>query len=378
MRAEERIPSIIDALYEGTLDSGAWDRAMLAMAHLVSGYAALLYSFNPSTGEVRRDENHGFDPDAVVRYRRHWVAEDIRLAPGIEFAIGEPMFDSRLLPVKTLQASALYNEFLIPMDAPWILAHWLDKGPDRVVALTIQGTKRRGQFDARDGERIRPLLPHLRRALDIRDRLEYSHVRADTLAKSVDNLSFGVLVLDAGGRILEANLVAQDLLRNEDGIYRNIDKTLGLRDPAGSQLRQWMSQGTPPADNMNGLLHVQRHLAQPLSVLVTRLPESPWAWIRSGLPSWMLLLFDPDRQLPLSAELIAQDLGLSPREAEVTAMLASGYDLRRIALALRISIYTARTHLKSIYRRTGIRSQAELIKRVATGPASIHLGTMRR
>jgi DNA-binding CsgD family transcriptional regulator len=62
------------------------------------------------------------------------------------------------------------------------------------------------------------------------------------------------------------------------------------------------------------------------------------------------------------------------REAEVAALLAVGHEIRDVATRLRISVNTARTHLKTIFSKTGIRSQAELIRRVSGGPAVVSRG----
>ena len=88
--------------------------------------------------------------------------------------------------------------------------------------------------------------------------------------------------------------------------------------------------------------------------------------------TWMLLLFDPDCQLIASTAIIARDLGVSEREAEVAASLVTGYDIRAVAQRLNISVHTARTHLKTIFSKTGMRSQTELVRRIVSGPAGIH------
>jgi len=87
----------------------------------------------------------------------------------------------------------------------------------------------------------------------------------------------------------------------------------------------------------------------------------------------MLLLFDPERRLSISAELISRDLGISPREAQVAALLVAGYTTTKIAHRLGIRANTARTHVKAIFSKTGIHSQTELIRRIASGPASVNL-----
>jgi PAS domain S-box-containing protein len=54
--------------------------------------------------------------------------------------------------------------------------------------------------------------------------------------------------------------------------------------------------------------------------------------------------------------------GLSPREREVLHHLILGDRVSNIAEQLFISKHTVRNHLKSVYRKTGVNSQAEVIK----------------
>lgn len=55
---------------------------------------------------------------------------------------------------------------------------------------------------------------------------------------------------------------------------------------------------------------------------------------------------------------------LSPREREVLVHLVGGARVPAIAEQLHISPHTVRNHLKSIYRKCGVRNQSELIQHV--------------
>lgn len=370
MNLEANIPTIIDELYAGTLDDAAWHRGILGIAHMVSGASAVIFGFNPMTELVFRVESHDCDQDVLDQFCNEWFDKEIRLLPVLRCSVGEPIIDAQLMPIRTWQRSEIFNDFLYKVDKPWFLCFWLHKNIDKYNIFVIHGSRQRGPMDERDGELVKPIIPHLRRALEIRDRLNVSQVHADTLAKSLDNLSFGVLVLDANGRILEASQTAQALMRKDSGIRRNPDGTVWLREPAGAELDRWILVGTPPPHNNDGLLLVPRPHGRPVSVMVTPLPIINTSWI-SRDPRWMLLLFDPDRSINASTELIARDLGISEREAEITALLVAGYDPKKISDHLNISIHTTRTHLKAIFGKTGISSQVELIRRVASGPAVI-------
>jgi DNA-binding CsgD family transcriptional regulator len=52
---------------------------------------------------------------------------------------------------------------------------------------------------------------------------------------------------------------------------------------------------------------------------------------------------------------------LTPREREITALLASGLDGREIAEQLVLSPETVRTHIRNAMERSGARTRAHLI-----------------
>ncbi len=59
---------------------------------------------------------------------------------------------------------------------------------------------------------------------------------------------------------------------------------------------------------------------------------------------------------------------LTEREQEIAAFLARGARISTVARDLRISEHTVRNHLKSIFSKLGVHSQAELVERVRALP----------
>jgi DNA-binding CsgD family transcriptional regulator len=55
-----------------------------------------------------------------------------------------------------------------------------------------------------------------------------------------------------------------------------------------------------------------------------------------------------------------ENLGLSPREREIFALLLKNLPLKTIALELGISFHTVNNHYRSIYHKLGITSKGEL------------------
>jgi DNA-binding CsgD family transcriptional regulator len=67
------------------------------------------------------------------------------------------------------------------------------------------------------------------------------------------------------------------------------------------------------------------------------------------------------------ARKLQADYGLSPAETEVTIALSNGADLRAIAAVRDVSILTVRTQIKTVFFKTGTRSQAQLVSLVLRG-----------
>jgi DNA-binding CsgD family transcriptional regulator len=59
--------------------------------------------------------------------------------------------------------------------------------------------------------------------------------------------------------------------------------------------------------------------------------------------------------------------GLTEAEAKVASALFMGRSTKEAALSLGISVNTVKAHLKGIFRKCGVRSQAELSQLLALG-----------
>ena len=72
-----------------------------------------------------------------------------------------------------------------------------------------------------------------------------------------------------------------------------------------------------------------------------------------------LELAPPDAEPPDRKQGLDEILGLTPREAEVLALVARGYTNREIAAALVISVRTAGVHVSHILRKLGAPNRLE-------------------
>jgi DNA-binding CsgD family transcriptional regulator len=79
----------------------------------------------------------------------------------------------------------------------------------------------------------------------------------------------------------------------------------------------------------------------------------------------ILFMFDPARPSALPPQWIMDAYGLTMAEAQVALQAATGRSVSKIGIRLNISPNTVKTHLRSIFAKTGVHGQAELVGLIA-------------
>jgi DNA-binding CsgD family transcriptional regulator len=62
---------------------------------------------------------------------------------------------------------------------------------------------------------------------------------------------------------------------------------------------------------------------------------------------------------------LAEAAPLTPRESDVLRLIARGYTYAQVANRLGVSVHTVTSHIKSTYRKLGVRSGAAAVMRAA-------------
>jgi DNA-binding CsgD family transcriptional regulator len=203
-------------------------------------------------------------------------------------------------------------------------------------------------------ERLAPWLAHAVRAAR-RERWESSHAELHRWLSN--HLRFGLLFLDAEGRILFANRVGASVLE-------------------GREVSDFSPQDAPPDRGER----LERALATLWANQDQQDPERPSHHLTS-LP--LTMNRDPDRRRPertaivitpcdepagFSQDWLRDRYGLTPAEARLAALLAADYSLEEAAEELGLAVGTVRTRLKSIFCKTDTHRQASLVRLLLSEP----------
>lgn len=189
------------------------------------------------------------------------------------------------------------------------------------------------------------------------------------LADAGDGLSAGMAFVDAGGRIVHANvsghamLAAGDFLRASSGRVAAVDpqSDRALREvlvAAGTGDAAVGGKGIAiPLISRTGERYVAHVL--PLTCGARRRAGASYAAVA------VLIVHKASVKPPSPPEMIAKSFNLTPGELRVLLGIVEVGGVAGTAEALGIAVGTVKTHLLHLFAKTGTKRQAELVKLVA-------------
>ncbi|WP_016746541.1 helix-turn-helix transcriptional regulator, partial [Rhizorhabdus wittichii] len=219
----------------------------------------------------------------------------------------------------------------------------------------------RPRFEPADRRRLETLVPHLRIALALFERLAAGETEQRIYAGAVAQMAVGVIILDRRGKVLRLNPPASTILAERDGIALRGDALTFDDAEIGRQLQARLARSD---ENGPLTLRIERPSGTGDLLLVVGQAPAPEFVSAGGGPAAVLFLTDPTHGPRISAEAIRDLLGLTQGEAAVAAHLAEGLAPAEVAARLGISANTVRAHLRSIFGKTGVKRQSQLVQLV--------------
>ncbi|MCC5887428.1 MAG: helix-turn-helix transcriptional regulator [Gammaproteobacteria bacterium] len=181
------------------------------------------------------------------------------------------------------------------------------------------------------------------------------------LVQVINGLQRGVALLSSSGQVYFANPAAHALFERRHPVTMVDDRLRVEPVVQQARLERFLAseQGTRDAI----VLRLDACNAGALRLLVNRLDAG------ADRPTgFLVFLFDHESATPTNPELLREFYELTPAEANVAGLLYNGRSLKVIAAELDCSINTVRAHLKHVFRKCGVHSQAELVRLLALGP----------
>ncbi|HTV28324.1 MAG TPA: helix-turn-helix transcriptional regulator [Xanthobacteraceae bacterium] len=357
--------NLIAYIYDAALDENLWTGVAPQISRAFNAHSTAVQLRDTKSGAIELlSITDNYDPKSLIRYQSYYGARDIWVQRATDIGLSTIVSSHDMVADDEFQRSEFYNDWCRENgDLFYIVGAMFPVIDGQVSGIGIHRGPKAGAFQALDKQSVAKFLPHLQRALQIRQRLTSVAVQRDAALEGLERSATAMIVADRSGRLLYASSAAEVLLRTGDGLGATRARVFANDRLCGQRLSSMIREAADTAANggagSGGVVAVPRSERLPLTVLV-----APFRPARDGLgaplPAAILFIRDPEN--PTARSLALQGLfGLTVAEAKVASILAEGRSMEEIVDAFHISRNTVRTHLKSIFAKTNTTRQAQLV-----------------
>lgn len=360
---------LITLIYRGPLEPRPWQGFLKALADRLDCRNA---------GIVLRLSGEGTPPIAIWGKPLGVGDADARRIQAVHAEVGhlDPLRNVLTHPgaISTLDEvmsrgdlakDRFYREVLAPYGFDRMLGMYVCEPGGWEGNLGLVNGLDRDDFGQEERALLRDLGPHVEQSLEIFARLRREETELKALIETLDRLTIATFILNDAGAILRMNSAARRLVTGR-GIIVERGRRLTLADRAADaelqeiltaarEDRRANAAGPPFVEAMRIDADAERHVG----LLVRSIDPVP---LHGGAatPSTVVYVSLGRTVQPLE-RLVMQLFDLTPSEAHLATLLATGLTLAEAADKLGLTENTVRTYCKTILNKVGVGRQADLV-----------------
>lgn len=372
MNIDTEFSELVGSIYQGPLESEPWQSFLSLLTEKMDAVCTTLVLKPPSSRDrgVLRIVG-GSVMESIHQYQESLFALDpfvnlpaCEVKSLLELISEEEWLESELYRV-CMEPAGLYDSLGIDMTVPGEM----DAG------LRITRNREVPRFNEQDKALVRAIVPHLERAIRLHVRMNKMESERALYAGAVEQLSLATILIDENGSVLSMNRMAEQMLEREPELSLS-DGHLHLgSNEATAELQRMIS--TILEHQQQGGAAIAEAMSIPraegfadLGLIARPVPANEWSEGRS-VPTVALFISDPEFGAEAPVQVITRLFGFTPTEAQLSLLLSDGLSLDEASEALGISRNTARTHLRSVFSKTGVSRQTLLVRLILKSVAQL-------
>ena len=357
--------ALIEHIYDAAIDPDAWAAVLDRLRRFLNTQTAALWSYDLHDLTPPWQLSVGYDPYWIQQSIDKYAALNPYVADVAQMEQGEITAVSMRPDYAAVFETEFYKGWLKPqslIDASVVV---IEKSLSNITTLANVRTEQQGLIDQTTIDSLRLIYPHIRRALIIGRVLREAQDRATELSAVLDSLAAGMMLLNARGGLIHANAAGRAILAKGAPLRAAATRIVLASGPADRLLRAAIVQAQADGEGAGDRgLTIPIHEGEDQFVLHL-LPLNAArrkAVGADGEAAHVLFLSRREANDVLAVAAFAERFGLTPQEVRVLQTLVEVGSVPMTAELLGISASTARSHVTSIFDKSGVRRQAEVVR----------------
>ncbi|MAE95777.1 MAG: hypothetical protein CL910_14060 [Deltaproteobacteria bacterium] len=308
-------------------------------------------------------------------YEESWLEDHSQELPWADMMAGDA--SGRFFEVgeyfgeEQIRATRYFREWMQPQGFAPLAVMGSSHPPTDEVPGSGWALYRDRDFDAEEVEFCRVLDTQLARAAQTAWHLHMARAARDAALEVLDSGIEGILLINPNGLVTWRNRRAVDLLAREPALRVEAGRLRSSIASVDTALAAALSGATDPNEaGTPTVVSVPRGRGElPLGIALVPVAR-PLPDLRGNEPAALAFLVDTTAVRRPAVGLLEALYGLTPAEGRLARALAGGQTPASFAETTGRSPETVRTQLKFLFRKLKVSRQSELIRLLATTPAS--------
>ncbi len=361
----DEFSTLIGKIYDAAVEPGEWPAALGQICKLLDAQTAALWSYDIYDRTPPWQLEIGYDPCWMKLYTDKYLALNPYMDDVARLSPGEAWANSSRADYPELFKTEFYQGWLKPqrfIDASVLM---VEKSMNTITTLVNVRNEDQGPYDPVTIDIVRTIYPHLRRAVMIERVVREHQDRAAEYSAALDSLAAGMFLLTDKAVVVHANAAGEAMLA-VGSLLKKVNGRLVLVDEqANRTLREAISaaqEGEVNLGEKGASIPVHgEHGEFILHMLPLNAARRKSVGSGEGAAHVLFVSRGDPKDAPVIAA-FAERFGLTTQETRVLRAVVEAGSVPMAADILGISSSTARTHVTSIFDKTGVRRQADLLR----------------
>jgi DNA-binding CsgD family transcriptional regulator len=371
MPSESDVKELINTAYEAAADPSCWNGFLRLFSEAIHAPSAAFLIHDNRHPKANISAVVGVEPVWTKSYEEYFVTINPWLADRpfrrAVVAVGE-----QILNDQELVRTEFYNDFLRPQNSFYSCGVLTFQDQSATSEISAVCSRRAGSFTSNEVALFEYLAPHLQSAVRIHNRIAGLETGLNAATAALDRLPTAIVAVNSDAKLILTNRAADAILLRGDGLISRDGLRAASRQQT-AELRNVIAAVSLQRDSAipksETLLQIDRPSgSRPFEVLVAPLPSH--SSLRKGATA-VLFITDPEAEAALDGRKLRELFGLTPAEIRLCIALVKGQSVTEYAQEAAVSSNTARTHMKRIYSKTGVRRQSDLVRLLLRSSAGI-------
>lgn len=288
-----------------------------------------------------------------------WQEVDYRIRAEAEMATGALFLDHVHVDDRLRRGSAIYNEFFKPLDMCNYAGIRFDIDGQQWYCAAAR-SETRGVISAAEAQSFISVARTAIRTAAIIARLEQT--RASGMLQGLEAIGAPAILLDEDGAVVDLTSAAVALFDDDFNLRKGRLCAAAAADAAVLDQLCALARGEPPMPSAVAVLR-GRAQGRMIQIDATRI-SGPGLDDLVGARLMLILTELGSANRALTSEL-RRRYNLTAAEADVAGQFGEGRSIPQIAARRRVAESTVREQMKSIYRKTGVQRQVDLMRILA-------------